>query len=125
MRRPVSRIKPAPAPIDLAGKRAALFFDVDGTLVNTDFAENQRRADELGDAAADDFVGKAPSPAVRDAIRRLTLAGHKAFICTGRTADTIFDNIASLDVAGIRRSRMWCAIPLPTTAWRPRWRRLA
>lgn len=69
----------------------ALFFDVDGTIVDS------RAAVE----ADTDLSACAPSPAVCDAFRQLRARGHQAFICTGRTMNLIPASLRALEVAGI------------------------
>lgn len=70
---------------------AVVFFDVDGTLV--------------WDRSVDDpdhpIVDLAPSPAVYRAFERLHANGHKAFICTGRTLDSIRKPLLALQTTGI------------------------
>lgn len=90
-------VKPAPQPIDLADRRVALFFDVDGTLVNTNFHEMDDVDENLGEL----YAQMGPSDVVREAIHQAALRGHKSFICTGRTLDTVFDSLMSLDIAGV------------------------
>lgn len=70
---------------------AALFFDVDGTLV---------RAFDPADADGSP-VDLAPSPAVRAAFARLLERGHKPVICTGRTLSTIHQELLDLRPAAI------------------------
>ena len=72
------------------GERAALFFDVDGTLTWSE-------RDELGTRMGD----PAPSPATYEAFRRLAARGHKAFICTGRPLCIISQDLRDLELAGI------------------------
>lgn len=71
--------------------QAALFFDVDGTLVPT-FDPND---------PGFSFMDLKPSPAVYDAFRRLRERGHKPFICTGRTLSTIGPELHDLNPVGI------------------------
>lgn len=68
-----------------------VFFDVDGTLVwdgDVDDPENT-------------IVDLAPTPAVYEAFKQLKANGHKAFICTGRTLDTIKQSLLDLEPTGI------------------------
>lgn len=70
---------------------AALFFDVDGTLVSHD--------QEGGEP--DEFMGNRPRPAIYDAFERLSKNGHKAFICTGRPLCLISKSLLDLPTAGL------------------------
>jgi len=70
---------------------AALFFDVDGTIVDS------RKAFE----SDGELSSCAPSPAVCEAFRRLRARGHQAFICTGRTMNIIPPSLLELETAGI------------------------
>lgn len=74
-----------------ASCHAALFFDVDGTLVSSD----SKRGEET------DITAFEPSPAVYDAFHRLRENGHKAFICTGRTLSMVTEPLRRLETAGI------------------------
>lgn len=77
---------------------AALFFDVDGTLVwhdpSIDVSEN--------------IASGVPSPAVADAFRRLRERGHLAFICTGRPMCLVQEPLLALEPAGIVTSAGSC-----------------
>lgn len=79
------------APLAEDGLPAVIFFDVDGTLI--------------WDRAVDDpdnpIVNLKPTPAVYQAFDRLRENGHTAFICTGRTLDTIHQALLDLHPAGI------------------------
>lgn len=70
---------------------AALFFDVDGTIVS----HNVEGTDAEG------FLGNRPTPAVYDAFERLRANGHQAFICTGRPLCLIPDNLLELSTVGL------------------------
>ena len=74
-----------------AANAAVVFFDVDGTLV----------WDRSVDDPENSIVDLVPTPAVYDAVERLRDRGHKAFICTGRTLDSIGKPLLSLKSAGI------------------------
>lgn len=74
-----------------AANAAVVFFDVDGTLV----------WDRSVDDPESSIVDLVPTPAVYDAFERLRDRGHKAFICTGRTLDSIGKPLLSLKSAGI------------------------
>lgn len=74
-----------------ASNAAVVFFDVDGTLV----------WDRSVDDPENSIVDLVPTPAVYDAFERLRDRGHKAFICTGRTLDSIGKPLLSLKSAGI------------------------
>lgn len=74
-----------------AANAAVVFFDVDGTLV----------WDRSVDDPENSIVDLVPTPAVYDAFERLRDRGHKAFICTGRTLDSIGKPLLSLKSAGI------------------------
>ena len=77
-------------PADLA-MPAALFFDVDGTLVWHD-----------PDAATgENIVNNPPSPAVYQAFHALADNGHKAFICTGRPLSLVAQDLLDLKPAGL------------------------
>lgn len=77
-------------PADLA-MPAALFFDVDGTLVWHD-----------PDAATgENIVNNPPSPAVYKAFHALAANGHKAFICTGRPLSLVAQDLLDLKPAGL------------------------
>lgn len=70
---------------------AALFFDVDGTLVWHD-----------PDAATgENIVNNPPSPAVYQAFHALADNGHKAFICTGRPLSLVARDLLDLKPAGL------------------------
>ena len=56
-----------------------LFFDIDGTLAHP---------------------GQHPTPATITAIRQLRANGHKAFLSTGRTMDSIPGSVAEIDFDG-------------------------
>lgn len=56
-----------------------LFFDIDGTLAHT---------------------GQSPTPATVSAIRQLRANGHKAFLSTGRTVDSIPHAVAEIGFDG-------------------------
>ena len=77
-------------PADLA-MPAALFFDVDGTLVWHD-----PHAD-----AGENVVNNPPSPAVYRAFHALAANGHKAFICTGRPLSLVAQDLLDLKPAGL------------------------
>ena len=77
--------------IDACPDSAVLFFDVDGTLTSFD-------PDDMTDK---DFSAVRPSQAVVEAFHRLSEAGHRAFICTGRPLWLIADSLRALDPAGI------------------------
>ena len=70
-------------------ERAALFFDVDGTLV------------WHGSGFSGDFAEIRPSEAVYRAFERLRERGHQAFICTGRPVCWVSGGLAELPVAGL------------------------
>lgn len=77
-------------PADLA-MPAALFFDVDGTLVWHD-----------PDAATgENIVSNPPSPEVYKAFHALADNGHKAFICTGRPLSLVAQDLLDLKPAGL------------------------
>lgn len=70
---------------------AALFFDVDGTLIS-----------HGGGASVDEIVAHAkPTPAVYDAFHRLRERGHLAFICTGRGRSMVSPALLELEPAGL------------------------
>lgn len=73
----------APAP-------AALFFDVDGTLV-------WHNPEAL---TGDNIMNNPPSPAVYQAFDVLAQNGHKAFICTGRPLYLVTQDLRDLKPAG-------------------------
>ena len=77
--------------IDACPDSAVLFFDVDGTLTSFD-------PDDMTDK---DFSAVRPSQTVVEAFRALRDAGHKAFICTGRSLWLIADSLRALDPAGV------------------------
>lgn len=70
---------------------AALFFDVDGTLVDS---KNSIESDG-------DLTECGPSPAIVDAFRRMRDRGHKTFICTGRTLNLVPASLYELGSTGI------------------------
>lgn len=70
---------------------AALFFDVDGTLVWHDPNVD----------AGDNIVNNPPSPAVYKAFHALAANGHKAFICTGRPLSLVSRDLLDLRPAGL------------------------
>ncbi|MFR9006957.1 MAG: HAD hydrolase family protein [Collinsella aerofaciens] len=77
-------------PADLA-MPAALFFDVDGTLVWHD-----------PDAATgENIVSNPPSAEVYKAFHALADNGHKAFICTGRPLSLVAQDLLDLKPAGL------------------------
>ena len=77
-------------PADLA-MPAALFFDVDGTLVWHD-----------PDAATgENIVSNPPSAEVYKAFHALADNGHKAFICTGRPLSLVAQDLIDLKPAGL------------------------
>lgn len=70
---------------------AALFFDVDGTLVWHD-----------PDAATgENIVSNPPSAEVYKAFHALADNGHKAFICTGRPLSLVAQDLLDLKPAGL------------------------
>ncbi|MBY4797708.1 Cof-type HAD-IIB family hydrolase [Collinsella sp. AGMB00827] len=69
----------------------ALFFDVDGTLVD---------ASGASDPGAD-ITAAHPSPGVVDAFARLRKRGHATFICTGRTHHIVSDELLALGATGM------------------------
>lgn len=70
---------------------AALFFDVDGTLVWHD-----------PDAATgENIVSNPPSAEVYKAFYALAANGHKAFICTGRPLSLVAQDLLDLKPAGL------------------------
>ena len=77
--------------IDACPDSAVLFFDVDGTLTSFD-------PDDMTDK---DFNAIHPSKAVVDAFGRLSNAGHRAFICTGRPLWLVADGLRALNPVGI------------------------
>lgn len=88
-------LTPHPLPgIDPA--HCALFFDVDGTLIYSDYSKNTGHGDDDEPVAM-----PRPTPAVYDALNRLAAAGAKSFICTGRTLDLVYDDLLELPVTGI------------------------
>ena len=56
-----------------------IFFDIDGTLA---------------------MPGTSPSEETAGAIRAARVAGHKAFICTGRGVELVGDDISSIGFDG-------------------------
>ena len=58
----------------------ALFFDIDGTLVN--------------------FQGKMPDSA-RDALKKVQAAGHKIVLCSGRFKCKIYQGLTEMRFDGI------------------------
>lgn len=85
-----SQIAPASEPV-AESECAALFFDVDGTIV----------WHGPNNGISGDFTGARPSPAVVRAFERLRERGHKAFICTGRPVCWVAGDLAELPVTGI------------------------
>ncbi len=81
----------SPAPAVTVPERAALFFDVDGTLVWLD----RSRVPEGGS-----FADLGPSEGVQDAFRALHERGHLAFLCTGRSLSIVNDKIMGLGFDG-------------------------
>lgn len=79
-------------------EKAVLFFDVDGTLIDT------MGKDDLEEA----FTAARPSDAVQDAFRRLHERGHKTFICTGRPRDLLDEPVRALNTTGIISSAGAC-----------------
>ena len=71
---------------------AVAFFDVDGTLVWHD--EEKVASGEY------DFSSATPTPAVYEAFHRLHVAGHRAFIGTGRPVPFILDSLRALEPDG-------------------------
>ena len=71
---------------------AVAFFDVDGTLVWHD-------AEKVASGEYD-FSSATPTPAVYEAFHRLHVAGHRAFICTGRPVPFILDSLRALEPDG-------------------------
>ena len=70
---------------------AAIFFDVDGTLIWVD-------TDKIDTGARlDDFL---PNDSVRDAFRRLHERGHQAYLCTGRPLTMVPQGLLDLGFAG-------------------------
>lgn len=74
-----------------AAQPAALFFDVDGTII----------WHGPGNQIAGDYTEARPTPAVHRAFERLHECGYKAFICTGRPACYVTGGLAELPVAGL------------------------
>lgn len=70
---------------------AALFFDVDGTLVWHD----------PNAATGENIVSNPPSPAVYKAFHALAQNGHKAFICTGRPLSLVAQDLLDLQPVGL------------------------
>lgn len=70
---------------------AALFFDVDGTLLWTDF-------DNLPEGG--DFNDILPSPKVYEAFDELNRRGHLTFLCTGRPLSLVDRRLLDLGFTG-------------------------
>lgn len=83
-----------------SGTPAALFFDIDGTLVWHD----------LGKPTGESVVRAVPSPAVADAFRRLRERGHQTFICTGRAPAMVSPAIRALEPTGIVAAAGACVV---------------
>lgn len=66
----------------MSGERKLIFFDVDGTLVPSDSP-------------------KGPSAGVCDALQTLRRAGHKVFVCTGRTLCDIGEELLHTGFDGV------------------------
>ena len=63
--------------------RAALFFDVDGTLMGGD-RPSFKQGEPTPKLSVEAFMAERPSDAVMAAFGRLRAQGHAPFICTGR-----------------------------------------
>lgn len=70
---------------------AALFFDVDGTIV----------WHRPGMSIADNIASGRPSDAVKAAFLRLRDRGYQTFICTGRPLCTVSEELLALEPAGL------------------------
>lgn len=70
---------------------AALFFDVDGTLV----------WHKPGGDTGETMVKGRPTDAVYEAFRELKRRGHKTFICTGRPLCLLSETLLELDPTGL------------------------
>ena len=79
-------------PSTAAEEPAALFFDVDGTLIWTDAAAVKEGA------VFGDFV---PNASVRAAFARLHEHGHRAYLCTGRPKVLLPQSLLDLGFDGI------------------------
>lgn len=77
---------------------AVIFFDVDGTIVWHDPANN----------AAENVARARPSAAVADAFARLRARGHAAIICTGRPLCLVQQPLLDLEPAGLVLSAGAC-----------------
>lgn len=74
--------------------KAAVFFDIDGTLGwNDPSKENELPIDQRG-------LSPVPSPRVASAIQKLVNNGNHAFLCTGRPVDGIHPDLARLPFEG-------------------------
>lgn len=71
---------------------AALFFDVDGTLVWADL-------DSLPKDGA--FADILPAPGVYRAFEQLHARGHKTYLCTGRPLSLVSDRLLALGFDGV------------------------
>lgn len=85
-------IAPDIRPAINASEPAALFFDVDGTLIWTD-------ADAIKDGA--EFEDFAPNPTVQAAFARLHERGHRMYLCTGRPKPLLTNSLLDLGFDGI------------------------
>ncbi|MDY2778225.1 MAG: HAD hydrolase family protein, partial [Collinsella sp.] len=74
-----------------AGDAAALFFDVDGTIIW------HRPDSDPGEVV----VSGRPTEAVRSAFAELKRRGHKTFICTGRPRCLVSDALLDLEPTGL------------------------
>lgn len=79
---------------------AALFFDVDGTLV----------CHPAQGITGESVVRGAPSPGVVDAFRRLRANGHLTFICTGRAPSLVSPQLLALEPTGIVAAAGACVL---------------
>lgn len=80
-----------------AEDRAALFFDVDGTLLWTDF-------DNMPESG--DFNDILPDVEVYEAFEELNRRGHLTFLCTGRPLSLVNSRLLDLGFSGVH-FRCW------------------
>lgn len=79
--------------------RAALFFDVDGTLMGGD-RPNFKQGEPMPKLSVEAFMAERPSDAVMAAFGRLRAQDHAPFICTGRPFFMITPGVRALEPVG-------------------------
>ena len=79
--------------------RAALFFDVDGTLMGGD-RPSFKQGEPMPKLSVEAFMAERPSDVVMAAFGRLRAQGHAPFICTGRPFFMITPGVRALEPVG-------------------------